>query len=245
MASPCSHRKHHRATMPRSTTKPAAPARDLKDACVEAAREAIAANGVENLSLRDVARRLGVSHQAPYRHYPSRDHLLAEVMRRCFEHFAQHLDAREPSDDPALELASLGRQYLSFAMANPLEYRLMFGTPWPPGAEHTALLRDATHAFDILRRVLLRVHGVRSANSAVDLDALFIWSAIHGLAGVMGGECIQHLDLAKRVRQQAPEHVMSMIGCAMQAPGGPAASPAGRPAAQAPSRSARKKSPGV
>ena len=69
---------------------------DVKEACVQAAREAIAEHGLEKLSLRDVARRLGVSHQAPYKHYPSRDHLLAEVMRRCFQRFAADLDARLP-----------------------------------------------------------------------------------------------------------------------------------------------------
>ncbi len=51
---------------------------DLKEACVVAAQEVIAERGVENLSLREVSRKLGVSHQAPYKHYPSRDHLLAE-----------------------------------------------------------------------------------------------------------------------------------------------------------------------
>ena len=94
---------------PAPTEAPASPARrvleerpavaqDLRDACVCAAREAIAKHGIESLSLRDVARRLGVSHQAPYKHYPSRDHLLAEVMRRCFQQFAQHLDARKHFD---------------------------------------------------------------------------------------------------------------------------------------------------
>ena len=56
---------------------------DLKEACIQAAREVIAEQGTEGLSLRDVARKLGVSHQAPYRHYPSRDHLLAAIMQRC------------------------------------------------------------------------------------------------------------------------------------------------------------------
>jgi AcrR family transcriptional regulator len=41
----------------------------LKEACVQAAREVIAEKGVENLSMRDVARKLGISHQAPYRHF--------------------------------------------------------------------------------------------------------------------------------------------------------------------------------
>ena len=63
----------------------------LKAACLKAAREAIAEHGLEQLSLREVARRLGVSHQAPYKHFPSRDHLLAEVIRQCFEDFAASL----------------------------------------------------------------------------------------------------------------------------------------------------------
>jgi AcrR family transcriptional regulator len=193
------------------------PARDLKDACVDAAREAIAAHGVEQLSLRDVARRLGVSHQAPYRHYPSRDHLLAEVMRRCFQHFAAHLDARPRSDDPKQELGDLGRQYLSFALTHPLEYRLMFGTPWPQSAEHPDLVRDATHAFDILRKALARIHGVGLPHAGVDQDALFIWSTMHGLAGLLGGNCMQHLNVADATVQQTPEHVLEMIGMAMEA----------------------------
>ena len=70
------------------------PALSLKEACVQAAREVIAEHGVESLSMRDVARKLNISHQAPYRHFESRDHLLAEIMRRCFADFAQHLDKR-------------------------------------------------------------------------------------------------------------------------------------------------------
>lgn len=62
--------------MPKKPPLPEAPL-ELREACVIAAQEVIAEKGVENLSLRDVARKLGVSHQAPYKHYPSRDHLLA------------------------------------------------------------------------------------------------------------------------------------------------------------------------
>ena len=184
----------------------------LRDACVDVAREVIARDGIEKLSLRDVARRLGVSHQAPYRHYPSRDHLLAEVMRRCYEQFSHHLDARQRDPDPHLELHALGEQYLSFALSKPLEYRLMFGTPWPQAAEHPDLIRDANYAFDILRQVLAKVHGVPLPNTAVDLDALFVWSTMHGLAGVLGANCTSHLTLPPSVHQQAVAHVMSLIG---------------------------------
>jgi len=188
----------------------------LKEACVRAAHAFIAEHGVERLSLREVARRLGVSHQAPYKHYPSRDHLLAEVMRRCFREFAAHLDQREPSADARVELASLGMRYLDYAASHPVAYRLMFGTPWPEPAQEVGLVADAAHAFDILRGVLRRLHGAHhAARSQVDLDAMFIWSNMHGLASLLQANVMGHLGLAPKVSERAVEHAMTMLGLAM------------------------------
>lgn len=199
--------------MPRPREEPL----ELKEACVRAAREVIAERGVEQLSLREVARKLGVSHQAPYRHYPSRDHLLAEVMRRCFQRFAAHLDARPRFDDPEQDLESLGGQYLSYAREHPLEYRLMFSTTWPESAERLELVHDATHAFDVLRGVLRRLHGDSAAmRETVELDALYIWSTMHGLAGVMNGQCIGQLDLTSAVLNQAVRHAMERMGVGLR-----------------------------
>jgi AcrR family transcriptional regulator len=198
--------------MPRQKPTPAAPPLELREACIVAAQEVIAERGIENLSLRDVARKLGVSHQAPYKHYPSRDHLLAEVMRRCFQRFAAHLDARAHHDDPVQDLESLGMQYLEFAQRHPLEYRLMFSTDWPTSAEQPELVRDATHAFDILRDVLRRLHGDSAAmRDHVELDALYIWSTVHGLAGVMNGQCIDRLALRPKLLKQAVRHAMDRV----------------------------------
>lgn len=197
--------------MPKNTAQPDKPL-ELRDACIVAAQEVIAERGIENLSLRDVARKLGVSHQAPYKHYPSRDHLLAEVMRRCFEGFAAHLDARQHFDDPRADLESLGQQYLSYAQAQPLAYRLMFSTPWPASAEHPDLVRDSARTFDILRQVMRRMHGnVVAKRDLADLDALFIWSSMHGTVGILHGDCIDKLDLKSKVRKQAMAHVMEMV----------------------------------
>jgi len=203
--------------MPRQRS-PATPPLELRDACIVAAQEAIAERGIENLSLRDVSRRLGVSHQAPYRHYPSRDHLLAEVMRRCFQHFAAHLDARARFDDPEQDLESLGLQYLAYAQAHPLQYRLMFSTPWPERTEPAEWAREATHAFDVLREVLTRLHGDAAAlRERIELDALYIWSTMHGLAGVMNGQCIGQLDLKARVMKQAVRHAMDRMSLGLAA----------------------------
>ncbi len=196
--------------MPKTAKEPV----ELKEACVLAAHEVIAERGIEALSLREVARKLGVSHQAPYRHYATRDHLLAEVMRRCFESFAQSLDKREHFDDPSEDLRSLGQAYLHFAASHPLEYRLMFNTPWPEKADHPALVRDATHVFNILRNVLARVHG-SSKKATIDLDAMFIWSTMHGLASIMQSSAMHHLDMQKSVPGRVMPHVMEMIRGAM------------------------------
>ncbi len=200
--------------------KTAEPPLELRDACIVAARELIAERGIENLSLREVSRKLGVSHQAPYKHYPSRDHLLVEVMRRCFQHFAAHLDARQRFADPAQDLESLGQQYLLYAQGHPLEYRLMFSTTWPDSALQNELVDDATHAFDVLRGVLRRMHGDSAAmRERVELDALYIWSTVHGLAGVMNGPCIDRLDLKAGVLKKAVRHAMERMGRGLMAPG--------------------------
>ena len=190
---------------------------DLKNACVRAAREVIAERGIEALSLRDVARKLGVSHQAPYKHYPSRDHLLAEVMGRCFAEFARALDDREESDQPAQDLGALGRSNLRYAAEHRLEYRLMFGTPWPTPAEHPALVRNAVHAFDVLRGVLGRVYGGQAPASKIDADALFIWSCVHGLASITQANVMQQLQLDPAVSEHSADHVLGMISRAISA----------------------------
>lgn len=187
----------------------------LKEACITAALACVAEQGVEQLSLREVARRLGVSHQAPYKHYPSRDHLLAEVMRRCFRGFAEYLDARGEHADPEADLSALGDRYLSYAARHPLEYRLMFGTAWPAPAEHVGLIDDAVHAFDILRDVLRRLHGGDSVR--VDLDAMYIWSTMHGVASLMQGDHMAHLGLHTTTRQSVVPHVMAQLRLALSA----------------------------
>jgi AcrR family transcriptional regulator len=205
----------------------------VREACIVAAREVIATRGIEQLSLREVARNLRVSHQAPYKHFRSRDHLLAEVIRRCFQSFAAHLDARVRQDDPRADLRALGQRYLSFASEQPLEYRLMFVMSWPALANHADLLRDATHAFNILRDALRRVHaGMPAADETAELDALFIWSAMHGVIGVMQGDCVGHVGLSAAARERAVVHVMDRVGLALAAArGGGLPPPAGGGAA--------------
>lgn len=174
--------------------------------------------GVEALSLRDVARRLGVSHQAPYRHFPSRDHILAEIVERAFAEFAAHLDARPRGRDAQDDLASMGRAYLGYAAEHPLQYGLMFGTAVPDPAEHPAMMREARHAFSLLREALARAAAERGAPAtpeALDRDAMFVWATMHGLAGIRTSCAIDTLGLAPAVLAGASAHALNRIALAL------------------------------
>lgn len=204
------------ARKPKIDETQAPEALDLKDACIEAAQAVIAEHGIEKLSLRDVARRLNVSHQAPYKHYPSRDHLLAEVIRRCFRRFTVALNSRNRSDDPIEDMRALGTSYLNFALQNPLEYRLMFGTPWPQVQVSPELVIDCQHSFNVLREALKPLYAGTGAD-VIDADAMFVWSSMHGLATILQSQVMQHLDLKPDVIQHAAENVMQMIDVALVA----------------------------
>ena len=206
------------ARKPKINETQAPEALELKDACIEAAQAVIAEHGIEKLSLRDVARRLNVSHQAPYKHYPSRDHLLAEVIRRCFRRFTVALNNRNRSDDPKEDMRALGTSYLSFALQNPLEYRLMFGTPWPQVQVSPELVIDSQHSFNVLREALTPLYaGTGVEADVIDGDAMFVWSSMHGLATILQSQVMQHLDLKPDVIQHAAENVMQMIDVALLA----------------------------
>lgn len=186
-----------------------------------AALAIIERDGVEALSLRDVARQLGVSHQAPYKHFPSRDHILAEIVARAFAGFAAHLDARPSGADAQADLAAMGRAYLAYAAAHPLQYRLMFGTPLPDADEHPAMMREARHAFSLLRDGLARVAGERGAPAsadALDQDALYVWASMHGLASIRTSCAVDTLGLSPDTLAGAGAHGLARVSLALSAP---------------------------
>lgn len=103
---------------------------DLRETLLADALESIAEHGVEQLSLRALARRAGVSPTAPYRHFPSKRCLLAALMTRGFQRLEQAVRAGSDAadGDPYERLLGAGRGYLSFARDNPTAYDLMFSS---------------------------------------------------------------------------------------------------------------------
>lgn len=194
-------------------------AESLKTAVVDAAFAVIAEEGLENLSLREIARRLNVSHQAPYRHFPSRDHILAAVVARCFTRFAEALENRPATDDKFVDLRNMGLAYLSFAEREPLAYRLMFNTPLPEGSAHPDMLSRAQYAFNLLRSRLETLH-LRDPEHQIDdplkHDAMFIWAALHGLASLMHSDATATVGLSPAEKAIAVERLMKRLGMSLE-----------------------------
>jgi AcrR family transcriptional regulator len=183
----------------------------VRERCVAEAHRHIAEHGLETLSLREVARRIGVSHQAPYKHFPSREHLIAEVIGRCFRRLAQSLDQLPDTLNPHARLHAIGLAYLRFANDNPVEYRLMFGTPWPKSADHPALIADARSALERLREALRDMPGGDDPET-VDRQAMFIWSTLHGYVTIRASGVMPHLALAQSVAQDEGIGMLALIG---------------------------------
>jgi len=169
----------------------AAPTRDkdpetLRDRLIEAALEILAEDGIEALTLRLVARRAGVSHGAPARHFRSLSDLRAEVAAvgyRLLSEAIEKSDAQIVSGAGSLaRLGAAGRAYLDCALANPGLFALMFRAG-DLDSENTSLSRDSGAAF---RGLLQHVRVAQSAGWKSGDDSRLLagalWASVHGLA---------------------------------------------------------------
>jgi AcrR family transcriptional regulator len=158
---------------------------NLRQALLEAARELINEAGVEALTLREVARRAGVTTGAPYHHFADKSELVAALARQSLEEFDRVASAAlEEIDEPQEQLRAIGVLYVLYAVDHPAEFRLMFrpekGSPF-----------DSTDPADSpVFRVLIRVIDACRAAAGIaddkrDADAIAAWSLVHGFAALL------------------------------------------------------------
>ena len=145
---------------------------DLHNALRQSASAILEEQGLAALSLRAVARRAGVSHAAPYRHFPNHESLLAELAADGFAELrARVADAGSQSDAQGDKIAAIGGAYMRFAAQKPALTRLMFGAQLPNRADFPALKAAA----DALGAEIGSVLGD-------DVLGMAAWGAVHGLA---------------------------------------------------------------
>lgn len=146
---------------------------DLRRVLVETALEIVEDAGPGAVSLREVARRAEVSHNAPYRHFPTREALLASVAERGFALLGAELQRAAETGG----LLAMGSAYLEFARRRTGLFRLMFGGEIEL-SEHPEALAAAQAAFGRLR-------AATSGDEEARYRSLGAWGLVHGLSWLL------------------------------------------------------------
>jgi AcrR family transcriptional regulator len=167
---------------------------DLHRALIDAAMALVTEEQDWTFSLREVARRAGVSHNAPYNHFGDKQDLLVAVAGAGFERLRERMAASVAGIVAADKaLLACGRAYIESAMKNPALYRLMFGPALAKskGGRPAAARQAGDEAKSVLVDIIVR--GARSGVFAVapddpadqDKAVFFAWSMVHGLTTLL------------------------------------------------------------
>ena len=157
---------------------------NLRTALLEAAHARLSEVGEADLSLRDLAARVGVSVNASYRHFANKDDLLMELSAMGFETLrARMLAAIEEVRPlgPEHHLRAAGQAYTEFARQEPGLYKQMFGRRGRFGAQ-TRLLEAANGAFDVVIDCVATLRGASADSAETVKAAAGVWSMVHGYA---------------------------------------------------------------
>lgn len=165
---------------------------NLRRELLDAAIALFAERGSLDFTLRELARAVGVTHSAPYRHFESKQELIAALRQEVFARLAErerHALSRAGAN-PRARVRALGEAYVRFAITEPVAFRLVLAHPveGQPAAERGGDTSDAGE--ESYRLLVTAIEDARTAGVArTDLSArelaLAAWSLVHGLASLL------------------------------------------------------------
>ncbi|MER6348052.1 TetR/AcrR family transcriptional regulator [Streptomyces sp. NPDC001595] len=155
------------------------PEQGLRARLVDVGVDLVSREGAQALTLREIARRAGVSHGAPRRYFPTHLELLSAIARRGFDALGERTgDAiGDGTASPREQLAALGRAYLEFALGNPGMYELMFRHDLLESG-HLGLRDTSLPLFGALVDLVGRVRPDADARAVAGA----LWANLHGIA---------------------------------------------------------------
>jgi AcrR family transcriptional regulator len=153
---------------------------DVRRLVLDAAIAIIELDGAESLSMREVARRAGVSHQAPYHYFGDRSGILAAISEEGFTALAQAFRDVHETEMPAAKAGFIA--YLNFAREHVGHFRVMFRNDICGVSTHAQTQTAADYAFEELRLMVSRITGPEIDTNKAFTFAAMLWSLSHGLA---------------------------------------------------------------
>ena len=156
---------------------------NLREELLSHAEKHLLEGGINELSLRALAREIGVSQTAPYRHFKDKNALLATLATEGFSRLLGQLNAHASGDDPIQDLIKLGMDYVHFAQENTEIFRLMFGPVLLPRKQYTELFSAGREAFYHVQRIIERgaEQGIFGKDDIPSM-AHTAWAGVHGVA---------------------------------------------------------------
>ena len=179
---------------------------NLKAALLRAAFQLVQKIGLEGFTLREVARRAGVSHNAPYRHFKSKEDLIAAL---AAEGFAQlHSVLRQAAAMPDLagadqRLKAASRAYLKFGLANPARFQVMFHSTFDRD-QYEDYVASYRRAQNVLAELMLE-RG-RAGRAVTEASGEILWASVHG---------ITELGIAQRLESGVPAKLETLVDAAV------------------------------
>ncbi|MFG2119898.1 TetR/AcrR family transcriptional regulator [Streptomyces sp. NPDC048710] len=150
----------------------------LRTRLVDIGVDLVAAEGVQALTLREIARRAGVSHGAPRRYFPTHLELLSAIARRGFADLGDRVrPTLDGTSDPRAQVRELARVYLEFALDNPGMYELMFRHDLLESG-HLGLRGTSLPLFALLADLVGQVRPETDARRTAGA----LWANLHGIA---------------------------------------------------------------
>jgi AcrR family transcriptional regulator len=178
---------------------------NLRNELLDTAETHLAKAGVEALSLRAMARAVGVSQTAPYRHFSDKAELLAALATRGYRTLLAELEraARQAGDNPIEQMHAFAHSYVNYAVANPELFKLMFGPTLQPLEAYPELYQASRDTYELVRNIMRR--GIDQEIFRDEDDHYMAnagWSGIHGLA-ILKVDTPQlferHVDLERQI----------------------------------------------
>ena len=168
---------------------------DLKRALTDAALQLVQEKGPKGFTLREVARRAGVSAAAPYRHFADKSQLLAAAAAQGFVELHQALDATAATTDLTGRVLAMGRAYVGWAISHPDYYQIMFGSELDK-SQSRELPAAAARAFGDLLGIIVECQQAKVLPSGDPREiAGPTWSLLHGVATLTIGSDLSHVGI--------------------------------------------------
>jgi AcrR family transcriptional regulator len=164
---------------------------DLRSALIEAAISLLRKGDASSVSLREIAKAAGVSPNAPYRHFESKESLLMAVAERGFRTLVASLRSVQSGAEP-IPLEMISKVYFEFAQEFPAEYGVMFGRD--KDSMESGYVEASGEAFFILLQTIRSLMNPGATQTQAVPNAIIAWSLIHGYSLLAHQGTFQFVD---------------------------------------------------